>query len=309
MNTAIDLFAGAGGFTEGATAAGLRVLWAANHNPLAVQYHRANHPEAMHVCQDLHQANWHAVPRHDVTCASPSCTGHTDARGKEEDRHDAARSTAWAVISCLEVHRTPFAVVENVPEFLDWTLYPAWKLAAESLGYSVSPHVLDAADFGVPQNRVRVFIVLSRSRFPLVLKFEPLPHVPISSVLRWNDYRWNPLHRPGRSKATIARAERGRLEVGERYAMPFYGSGSGETGRSLARPIGTVTTKDRWALMDWTSGTPMIRMMQPREYAAAMGLRPDFILPKTRAEAIHLIGNMVAVPVARDVLLALKAAA
>jgi hypothetical protein len=35
----IDLFAGAGGFTEGARLAGARVVWAANHWPLAVQYH------------------------------------------------------------------------------------------------------------------------------------------------------------------------------------------------------------------------------------------------------------------------------
>lgn len=98
---AIDLFAGAG-FTEGAKGAGVKVVWAANHWPLAVQYHSTNHPEVVHVCQDLHQADWRQVPRHDGCLASPACQGQSKARGKERPHHDALRSTAWAVVSCLD---------------------------------------------------------------------------------------------------------------------------------------------------------------------------------------------------------------
>ncbi|HEY0883298.1 MAG TPA: DNA cytosine methyltransferase, partial [Archangium sp.] len=50
---AVDLFAGAGGWTTGARAAGVRVLMAVNHWPRAVESHAANHPETEHVCQDL----------------------------------------------------------------------------------------------------------------------------------------------------------------------------------------------------------------------------------------------------------------
>jgi hypothetical protein len=79
---AIDLFAGIGGWTLGAKRAGVRVVWAANHWRVAVDYHAANHPETMHACQDLHQANWLEVPRHDFLLASPCCQGHTRSRGK-----------------------------------------------------------------------------------------------------------------------------------------------------------------------------------------------------------------------------------
>ena len=79
---AIDLFAGAGGFSTGAAMAGAEVVWAANHWPLAVEYHTANHPSAAHICQDLHQANWANVPGHDLLLASPCCQGHSKARGK-----------------------------------------------------------------------------------------------------------------------------------------------------------------------------------------------------------------------------------
>lgn len=54
MATAIDFFAGLGGWS--ARAAGVEALWAANHWPLAVECHSANHPDTLHVCEDLHQA-------------------------------------------------------------------------------------------------------------------------------------------------------------------------------------------------------------------------------------------------------------
>ncbi|EUB74496.1 C-5 cytosine-specific DNA methylase [Pseudomonas sp. GM41(2012)] len=53
MTTAIDLFAGLGGWSTGARNAGVEVVWAANHWPEAVKWHSANHPRTQHVCQDL----------------------------------------------------------------------------------------------------------------------------------------------------------------------------------------------------------------------------------------------------------------
>ena len=112
---AIDLFAGAGGFTAGATSAGAQVLWAANHWPAAVETHRENHPGVLHSCQDLTQADFGQVPDHDLLMASPACQGHAKARGVERPHHDALRSTAWAVIACVEAKRPANVIVENVP--------------------------------------------------------------------------------------------------------------------------------------------------------------------------------------------------
>lgn len=301
----VDLFSGAGGFTEGASQAGASVLWAANHWPLAVKWHAANHPSTQHACQDLHQTDWRDVPVHDVTLGSPACQGHSPARGKDRPKHDADRSTAWAVVSCVEYHQPAFALVENVEAFRRWALYPAWRLALQALGYSVAEHLLDAADFGVPQNRVRLFLVLSRSKAPLRLRLQRQEQRPIASSIRWDAYTWAPILKPGRSPATLARAEAGRRAFGDRFVMPFYGSGSGLTGRSLERPLGTVTTRDRWAIVD---GDRM-RMMQPAEYAAAMGFPESYQLPQKRTDAIHLLGNAVCPPVARELIAALGRAA
>jgi DNA (cytosine-5)-methyltransferase 1 len=305
MPTAIDLFAGAGGFTTGATLAGVDVIWAANHWPEAVHIHSWNHPGTVHACQDLQQANFTEVPAHDILLASPSCTGHTLARGKDRPSHDAARATAWAVVTCTEVHKEKVVIVENVPAFLQWKLYPAWAAAMEALGYAISPHVLDAADHGVPQHRERLFLVCTRSQHPLKLALPRRPHTPVRDVLEWDQHRWNPIHRPGRSEATLRRIAAGRARFGEQFVAPFYKSGSGETGRSLDRPLGTLTTKARWMLVD---GDRM-RMVQPTEARTIMGFPSSYILPKSKTLANFVLGNAVAPPVVTDLLNAVQEAA
>lgn len=218
---AIDLFAGAGGFTEGAKLAGVEVVYAANHWPLAVSYHSRNHPATRHDCQDVQQADWRDVPRHDVQLASPACQGHSKARGKERPHHDALRSTAWAVVSCAEYHRSESVVVENVPDFMNWTLYPAWCDAMRRLGYAIAPHIIDAADHGVPQHRKRLFIVCTRSRNPLHLSLPKRPHQPIGDVIEWDAHAWSPIDKPGRSPVTLRRIAAGRAEFGERFVAPY----------------------------------------------------------------------------------------
>jgi len=288
---AIDLFAGAGGFTVAAEQAGARVLWAANHWELAVHTHEANHRDTAHVCQDLHQADWSRVPAHDLLLASPSCQGHSNARGKDRPQHDASRATAWAVVSAAEYHRPQTCLVENVPEFLRWALFPAWRDAMRALGYHVREHVLDAADFGVPQNRERLYITCNLGE-PLELANPKLPHVPASSFLDFAAGSWSVIDKPGRSRATLARIENGRRDFGPRFLAPYYSDGSGLTGRSIDRPIGTITTKARWALIDG----PRMRMLTVREQRAAMGFPAGYHLPQQKHLAIHMLGNAVCPP-------------
>lgn len=299
---AIDLFAGAGGFSEAARMAGFEVVWAANHWKLAVDSHADNHPSTLHSCQDLHQADWTKVPYHDILCASPCCQGHSPARGKDRPHHDAQRSTAWAVVSCAEYHREEVVIVENVPEFLKWVLYPAWADAMARLGYCISPHIIDAADHGVPQNRVRLFLVCTKSKAPLVLTLPKTPHVPVNNVIDWNFPKWSPVDKPGRSVATLARIDAGRSRFGHRFVAPYYGSGSGTTGRSLDRPIGAITTRDRWAIID---GDRM-RMFQPHEVKEIMGFRKDYHLRGNKRMVVNMLGNAVCPPQARDVLAAVS---
>lgn len=296
--TACDLFAGAGGMSTGAKMAGVQVRWAANHWQLAVDVHRRNHPEAQHACQDLHQADWSLVPKHDIGLASPCCQGHSKARGRDRPHHDLQRSTAWAVVSCAEYHRQDLFIVENVVDMKNWLLYPSWLDAMRRLGYAAAEHILDAADHGVPQHRERLYVVFTRSRMPLHLKLERRPHVSVDSIIDWDHPSWSPVNRPGRSKATLQRVNAGRSRFGERFVAPYYGSGSGLTGRSVHRPIGTIPTRDRWSIID---GDRM-RMMNKHEVRRAMGFPADYHLPEQHKQAVHLLGNAVCPQVPCDLI-------
>ena len=173
-------------------------------------------------------------------------------------------------------------------------------MAMNALGYALAPHVIDAADVGVPQHRRRLFIVATRSMVPLRLHPPRVEHTPARSVIDFSAGRWSPVEKPGRAKATLARVRAGREAHGDRFLVAYYGSAKG--GRSLDRPLGTLTTRARWAVVN---GDRM-RMVSPAEARAAMGFPDHYDLPPTHKQAHHVLGNAVCPPVAAALLAELQ---
>lgn len=300
----VDLFAGAGGFSAGAEAAGLTVIAAANHWAAAVATYRLNHQGVAIFTQDLSQADFTQFPAHDVLLASPACQGHAKARGKDRPHHDASRSTAWAVVTCAEVHRPAFVVVENVPEFQQWALYPSWADALRRLGYELTTHILDASKLGVPQYRVRLFVVATRDKpahrmsnlyDPLEIPYGVFEQVPAMRIINSECEAWSPIRKKGRAENTIRRIEQGRRMHGDTFILAYYGSERG--GRSLYYPLGTITTRERFALVH----RDRMRMLDVDEYRAGMGFPSGYKLPQNKKLAVHLLGNAVCPPVAEFV--------
>ena len=289
--TAIDLFSGAGGFTEGATQAGVDVVWAGNHWRLACDTHEANHPEAVHSCQDLAQADFSAVPDHDILLASPACQGHSNARGAERSYHDALRSTAWAVIAAVEAKRPNHVLVENVAGFLSWELFDVWQLALERYGYQATTQVLSAADFGVAQDRERCFVYATQGA-ALELTNPGLEHVSLGEIVDLEAGKWSRVS--DKCAKTQDQVRRARAKHGDTFSIIF--NGSRNAGRSLELPAATITTVDRLALV---KGDRM-RMLSLEEYRAAMGFPTSYALARTRADSIKLLGNAVCPPVAAE---------
>lgn len=309
MTDAVDLFAGGGGLTLAAMRAGVRVLLAANHSRRAVDTHRANHPHVIHLCQDLRQADWHAMPRMDILLGASACQGHaksatrggTGRRGSAP-KHDADRATAWALVSCLEVHRPPLGIFENVPEFLQWELYGAWEQALRSLGYALALHIVDAADFGVPQHRVRLFMVVTRTHAPLHLQFQRAPHRAFRSCIDPKADGWAPI-------ATKSAAIQGRVAAGRiKFAGDFLSQHTTDhRGRSLDRPIGAITASGdcHWNLVRGDRMRPLSAV----ELRRAMGFPDEYVLPDSKSAATVLLGNAVAPPCGEAVIRAALEAA
>lgn len=302
---AIDLFAGWGGFSEGARQAGVRTVWAANHWAMAVDVHRANHPEAIHVCQDLRQADWTRLPRYDVLLASPACQGHSTAsQPKRRQYHDAMRATAWAVVDCADVTEPRALLVENVPSFRDWRLYPEWRSALERIGYRLTELVVVASHHGVPQRRTRLFVAGFRGRSwrgPIELRASTPREPAFGPCVDWAAPGWRSLRQT--TDASRDRIARSQARLGPRCLVQHV---TGHPGVGLDEPIRTITTKDQWILVDGGRYRPLTE----RELARGMGFPESFTWPELpRVHVVRGLGNAVPPPVARDLVRAVMEAA
>ena len=188
--TVTDLFCGAGGSSTGATAAGARVVMAANHWATAVATHQTNFPDTDHDCADISQTDPRRYPRTDILWASPECTNHSQARARRrataqldldlsagarlgqvlpEEAADRSRATMWDVPRFAEHHRYPVIVVETVVEAARWVLWRGWRHALTLLGYRHrvvylnSMHAPAVRVPRAPQSRDRLYIVCWRT--------------------------------------------------------------------------------------------------------------------------------------------------
>lgn len=161
--TAVDLFAGAGGFSEGLRQAGFAVLAAVDNDPTAAETYRLNHPEAEVLVADivdLAPGDLPASPegRLDLLAASPPCQGFSSLRGMVEWSGEDRRNNLIGEVVRLAAALRPRAVlIENVPGM---AASLQWEAAAASFargGWSIVVWRVDAQHFGVPQRRKRVF--------------------------------------------------------------------------------------------------------------------------------------------------------
>lgn len=161
---AVDLFCGAGGLSRGLTDAGFQVVAAFDSWRPAVESYRANFPtHAVHQ-RDLATFDFPElqaqVGRLDLVAGGPPCQGFSIQRigDDEDDRNNLVLTFGHAVTQL----RPRMFMMENVPGILGKRGLPLFerlrRLVTEA-GYEVATTVVNAVDFGVPQNRNRVVLI------------------------------------------------------------------------------------------------------------------------------------------------------
>ena len=169
------------------------------------------------------------------------------------------------------------------------------------LGYGIRTQVLDAAEFGVPQSRRRLFVLADRDCEPSQVLPRAARRQTAADVVEL-DGRWpsKPLRLPNRAKPTLERAERAitALGQGRPFLIVYYGSDGAGGWQSLDRPLRTLTTLDRFGLVTWEGREPMLRMLQVDELRRAMGFLDSYRFDHgSRRDKIKMIGNGVCPPV------------
>lgn len=271
----IDCFAGGGGASVGIEMAlGRPVDIAINHDPQAIRMHKTNHPQTLHLTEDIFKVDLekYVQGRHvDLMWASPDCTSHSKAKGGQPRKH-GLRILPWAVFKHASKILPDVIIMENVEEIQQWGPldekgrpiperkgedYKKFIAAMKSLDYEFDSRELVAADYGAPTTRKRWYAIFRRDGKPIVWpeathskegKDGKQKWVSVSSVLDFSDLgnsifgRKKPL-----AENTMRRTARGLEKFVFNNPEPFIvqvnHSGNSFRGQSIREPMPTITQK------------------------------------------------------------------
>lgn len=271
----VDMFSGAGGESCGIVQAyheaGQKIeLHAINHWERAIETHSINHPDAEHHLEPIQNLSpINVVPSRRVAMlwASPECTHHSNAAGGRP-KSEQSRVSAWLILKWLQELYVERVIVENVPEFLNWgplgadgqslkslkgQTFNAWVMSIKSLGYRVEWRILNAANYGAPTTRKRLFVQAVRAGKRIVWPdpshtvspdfFATKPWRTARECIDWSlpspsiSSRKRPL-----AEATISRIEHGIKKYWSDHADAFFAILRGtSTTASIDAPCPTVT--------------------------------------------------------------------
>ena len=181
----IDCFAGGGGASVGIEMAlGRPVDIAINHDPQAIRMHKVNHPDTLHLTEDIFKVDLkkYVAGRHvSLMWASPDCTSHSKAKGGQP-RNKGLRILPWAVYKHAKAILPDVILMENVEEIQQWGPlddaghpikeragedYKRFIAAMKKLGYDFDSRELVAADYGAPTTRKRWYAIFRRDGKPI----------------------------------------------------------------------------------------------------------------------------------------------
>jgi len=315
--TAIDLFAGAGGLTEGLKQAGFRVIGAVEMNALAVETYQMNHPKVRLWHRDIRTLSGADIRRGlridkgdlDLLAGCPPCQGFSTMRTLNGGRiiDDVRNDLVFQFLRLIEELAPKTILMENVPGLASDRRMSIVRRVLRRLGYQSECSVLDAADFGVPQRRRRMILFASRSK-SLKIRRRSIPRTTVRDAIYSLPKAGNsgdPLHDlPERRGANVMALIRD---------IPKDGGSRTDLGpdRQLACHIQCDGFKDVYGRMSWDSVAPTIttgcfnpskgRFLHPaedrnitlREAALLQTFPPEyrFSLRKGKTHAAVLIGN------------------
>lgn len=175
MKTAVSLFSGCGGSDAGVLAAGFNVLMANDILPYAKDVYEANHPDTDYVLGSVEKIK--NFPKANLLVGCYPCQGFSQGGVRDPSRKINKLYIEFA--RALKEIKPRAFIVENVSGMVranfSHLLSDQIKLFTEA-GYKVKYQVLNAADYGVAQERRRIFLVGIRDDFPEEYEFPKPTH-------------------------------------------------------------------------------------------------------------------------------------
>lgn len=161
--TFVDGFCGIGGIRLGLERSDPRYkcVWANDNDPRACKIYWGRFDNDRLDWRDFTRIDKQTIPDHRLFCAGFPCQSFSIA-GQRRGFKDTRGTLFFEICELLRVKRTPYVFLENVKGLLshdDGRTFGVILSSLDELGYDCQWQVLNSKDFGVPQNRERVFIV------------------------------------------------------------------------------------------------------------------------------------------------------
>lgn len=317
MYTSIDLFAGIGGIRKGfenAFRKDISTVFVSEWDENAQKTYRANFKDDFEIAGDITEIAEKDIPQFDICLAGFPCQAFSLAgkrMGFDDDYKGMCRGTLFQdVVRICEYHKPKVIFCENVKGLAihdRGRTYKVIKKSFEQIGYTVYEKVLNSKDFGVPQNRERIYIVAFRNDIEsrsFVFPIGDKKNTCIRDIME---------EKPVSVKYYLSTTYLETLKKHkERHAAK--GNGFGYEIRELGGTAGALVCggmgRERNLIVDdrLTDFTPVthikgevnrqgVRKMTPREWARLQGFPDDFKLELADTHLYKQFGNSVTVNV------------
>ena len=296
----IDLFSGIGGIRLGFQKTGkTKTIFASEIDKFAIQTYKANFGDKPD--GDITKLDENNIPDHDILTAGFPCQAFSQA-GLKLGFEDTRGTLFFDVARIIQAKRPKAFLLENVKNLKSHDKGRTFKVIENTLrelDYSIFSKVLKARDFGVPQNRERIYIVgfdnkqiknshhfyfpnptIKKTRVGDILEHNVDEKYTISDKL-WEGHQ---------------RRKKEHKKKGNGFGYTLFNAESKYTNTISARYY-----KDGSEILIDQGKYKNPRKLTPREACRLQGFPDDFCIPVSDTQAYKQFGNSVAVPVIHEI--------
>jgi len=309
----IDLFAGIGGFHFALKSFGANCVFASEIDIKAAETYYANHN--LNPKGDITKIDENEIPQHDILCAGFPCQAFSIS-GKQKGFEDA-RGTLFFDIARIAAHHQPkILFLENVRNFVRHNEGKTLKTVLqilENLNYKVFYKVLNTSNFGLAQNRERIyFVAFKRNHFNSIEYKFPIINIKSAledfleekptnaKIIDRPDIHFYKTYKPtknifGEMELPNKPIQIGKVNKGGQGERIYHPKGHAITLSAFGGGVGSKT--GLYKIGD------VIRKLSPKECARIQGFPEDFVYPKSITEAYKQFGNSVSINVLQHILI------
>ena len=291
--TFIDLFAGVGGIRIAFEKVKGECVFTSEWDKFSQITYEANFKDKPD--GDITKIEVQDIPKHDILLGGFPCQPFSNA-GLKQGFDDTRGTLFFDVARIIDYRKPSMILLENVKGFVNHDKGRTMKIVTETLeelGYNVFYKVLNARDFGVPQNRERIYIVGINKRklgsIGFVFPTPPYKEVKVGDILETKvDDKYTLSNKLWQGHKRRLKEHRAK---GNGFGYSLFNRESKYTSTISARYYKDGSE----ILIEQKDKNP--RKLTPREAARLQGFPENFKIPVSDAQAYKQFGNSVAVPV------------